>query len=192
MPSSGLYLVLPTEFDAARHSGFVSEAIAIARPDAIRLTTTDPEMAKTAVQALMPLTRRHNIALMLTDLPSLARELECDGVHLSRHSPLMADARQKIGDTLQLGMSCGASRDEAMSAGEADVDYVAFENAPPELIEWWTDIAELPLVAEDVTSIETARAMIASGADFLALTPDLLDIAASLERFRAIHNLLES
>lgn len=192
MPSSGLYLVLPTTFDTGTHNAFVSEAIAIARPDAIRLATTDPEEAKTAARALMPVTRQHNIALMLTDLPSLARELDCDGVHLSRHSPLLVDARQMIGNNLQLGISCGASRDEAMLAGEAGADYVALENAPSELIEWWADIAELPLVAEDVTSIEAARAMIASGADFLALTPDLLDTAASLEYLRSVRNLLDS
>jgi thiamine-phosphate pyrophosphorylase len=64
-----------------------------------------------------------------------------------------------------------------MAAGEAGADYIAFgpfggpdEAAPAaELITWWSELMELPVVAEGTITAENCLALVRAGADFLAV-----------------------
>ena len=68
-----------------------------------------------------------------------------------------------------------------MTLGEAGADYVGFgipahvedrETARGrrlELVEWWSEIFEIPCVALDVDALADAAALAAAGADFVAL-----------------------
>jgi thiamine-phosphate pyrophosphorylase len=87
----------------------------------------------------------------------------------------VAAARRTLGD-LQLGVWCGASRDQAMEAGEAGADYVAFgpygdveDPADPELVQWWVELMELPAVAEGRITPQNCAPLVQAGADFLAV-----------------------
>jgi thiamine-phosphate pyrophosphorylase len=86
-----------------------------------------------------------------------------------------------LGD-LTLGVTCHASRDLAMSAGEAGADYVAFgaffpstTKAPPamaevELLQWWSELMELPCVAIGGITADNCAPLVEAGADFLAVS----------------------
>lgn len=54
-----------------------------------------------------------------------------------------------------------------MQAGENGADYIAFPHNELELLKWWGSIAELPSVAEGVTTAEAALAAQNAGVDFL-------------------------
>jgi thiamine-phosphate pyrophosphorylase len=89
----------------------------------------------------------------------------------------VADARQRLGRDVQIGVTCHASRHLAMEAGEAGADtwrsvrsIPAARNhrAAPELLAWWSAVFELPCVASVALPRKTA-ALVTAGADFLAV-----------------------
>ena len=84
--------------------------------------------------------------------------------------------------TLSLGVTCHASRDLALTAGEAGADYVAFGaffpsptkdaqlGADPALLSWWAEMIELPSVAIGGITAENCAPLVRAGADFLAVS----------------------
>ena len=96
----------------------------------------------------------------------------------------MQEARDALGMQAQIGVTCHASRHLAMEAGDAGADYVAFgafyesstkdkgdaERPTPEILEWWSQIFELPSVAIGGITPENCEPLIAAGADFLAVS----------------------
>lgn len=152
------------------------------------------------VQVLLKQAQAAGAAALVRDDARLARTLKADGVHLT--SALGAkgygEAREIVGGGLNVGVDAGRSRHEAMVAGEAGADYVAFgipdhvgdrEKAHLrrcELVAWWAEVFEVPVVAFDVTDAAEAGALAAAGADFVALTlPSREPPAASGELVRA-------
>jgi thiamine-phosphate pyrophosphorylase len=80
-----------------------------------------------------------------------------------------------------LGVTCHASRDLAMQAGEDGADYVAFgaffptatkeapTRADPDLLAWWSELMEIPCVAIGGITAANCAPLVAAGADFLAV-----------------------
>jgi thiamine-phosphate pyrophosphorylase len=80
-----------------------------------------------------------------------------------------------------LGVTCHASRDLAMQAGQDGADYVAFgaffptttkdasTRADPDVIAWWSELMELPCVAIGGITAENCAPLVRAGADFLAV-----------------------
>ena len=73
-----------------------------------------------------PYAQDRGIAFIMNDRPDLAVELECDGVHVGEEDMPYAEARRLLGADHIVGVTCGASRDRAITASEACADYVAF------------------------------------------------------------------
>lgn len=90
-------------------------------------------------------------------------------------------ARAQLGQELQLGVSCYDSKDMAMRAGEQGADYIAFGaffpspsketevRAPVELLTWWSEMVELPVVAIGGITPENCSPLVKAGADFLSV-----------------------
>lgn len=93
-----------------------------------------------------------NIAFMVMDSPQNAVKIKADGVQVA-YSKDIKKIRQSLGD-LALGVVC-STRDEAMRAGEAGADYIAFdgENAV-ELAQWWIDLFNIPCISLNGTCSE--------------------------------------
>ncbi len=143
--------------------------------------------ALTAAQAapLVAAGQRAGIAMLLDTDAELARTLRADGVHIPASEaalPALQAARAWVGGRTIVGVDAGQSRHDAMSLGEAGADYVAFgipafaedrDDAIEhrlDLVAWWAEIFEVPVVAMDVTDTEAARELAAAGADFVCLT----------------------
>jgi thiamine-phosphate pyrophosphorylase len=111
---------------------------------------------------------------------ALAAEAGCDGAHLGQADGDHAAAR-KLLRRGTLGITCHASRDLAMRAGEMGADYVAFgaffptatKDAPtraePALLEWWSGLFEIPCVAIGGITPANCAPLVRAGADFLAV-----------------------
>jgi thiamine-phosphate pyrophosphorylase len=122
------------------------------------------------------------VALILNDRPDLVADTGCDGAHVGAEDTAPAEARKILGPKLQLGVSCYDSRDLALSAGEAGADYVAFGaffpsetketglRADLDLLAWWSDIMELPVVAIGGITADNCAPLVRAGANFLAVT----------------------
>ncbi|NVN03433.1 MULTISPECIES: thiamine phosphate synthase [Asaia] len=170
-----LYLVTLPDFDPSRELADLAKVLERWTPAALRLSTTDETRARSCVHAIRETVHAHGTALILTDLPALAQELGCDGVHLTSSPAQCLTAREELGRDLQLGVFCGTSRDDAMNAGELGADYISIAPNAPDLVAWWSQMMELPIIAEDIETEEQALAMIKANADFLAVPLSFVD-----------------
>jgi thiamine-phosphate pyrophosphorylase len=124
--------------------------------------------------------------------------LGLDGVHLTDAARSVRKTRKELGDDPIVGAFCGTSSHDGMSAGEAGADYIAFgpvgdsalgdgSKAERDLFAWWSEMIELPVVAEgalDTDLIET----LAPVTDFFAIGEEIWreeDAGAALTRLTA-------
>lgn len=190
-----IYLVLPEglpgtldRLEAALSASPVASVLI--RPHNSATTAIQAAMARALVEAA----QRHGIAALIADDAALARTLRADGVHLGPGNDLLTrynGARSILGKDAIVGVDCGGSRHLAMEAGEAGADYIAFgktlvklpptadedgtpapsaEFSTPELVQWWSEIFEVPCVALDASDTQEQLAFVEAGADFLGLT----------------------
>ena len=110
-----------------------------------------------------------------------------DGVHVGQEDASYAEARRLVGPDAVVGVTCYGSRHLAMEAAEAGADYVAFGGffrsttktgtaqrfptpTDPEIITWWQELMTVPVVVIGGITVENCAALVAAGADFLAVT----------------------
>ncbi len=178
-----LYLTSPPALPA-NFAALLESVLSAAEAAAFRLELAGANEAtlRAAVAQIQPVTERHGVALILAGDAALARRLGCDGVHLQAPRDDVSAARRVLGDALQLGVSCGTSRDLAMQAGEDGADYIAFAppygtDDDPDLLAWWAGLMELPVVAEAVSGAGAAAACARAGADFVSMDPAFWETA---------------
>ena len=147
-----------------------------------RVKGIDEHEAARLAEPLQRICGDADCAFIVNDSIALARRLGADGVHLGQEDGLVAEARERLGREVQIGVTCHASRHLAMQAGEAGADYVAFgaffpsetkasEHCPDlELIEFWAAVFELPCVAIGGITPANCAPLVTAGADFLAVS----------------------
>jgi len=178
-----LYLITPPEFSVPAFSEQLRAAVAEGDVGAVqlRLKNTDDDAIRTAIDALLPIARDHDVPLILNDRPDLARQTGCDGVHIGQQDTSYHDARAIVGPGCLIGVTCHNSRHLAMEAGEQGADYVAFGaffptstkqvqfTADLETLEIWQESMLVPCVAIGGITLENCRPLVTAGADFLAV-----------------------
>ncbi|MBC7668244.1 MAG: thiamine phosphate synthase [Gemmatimonadaceae bacterium] len=185
MTDCRLYLITPpTLDDLAAFARTLAEALDGGDVAAlqIRLKDASDEAIAAAVEALSPIARAHDAAVILNDRPDLAAQTRCDGVHIGQDDMPLAQARKLMGQGAMIGVTCHDSRHLAMEAAEAGADYVAFgaffptttKDAPAtadlEILSIWQETMEVPSVAIGGVTAENAAPLATAGADFLAVS----------------------
>jgi thiamine-phosphate pyrophosphorylase len=182
-PATRLYLITPPALDPGRFAGDLAEALAGGDVACLqlRLKDCDDDAIRRAARILQPIAEAHGVAFILNDRPDLAAELDCDGVHVGEEDMPYALARQLLGPQRIVGVTCGGSRDRAITAAEAGADYVAFgaffpsgtkaakHHADAELIEWWSETMVVPCCAIGGITQQNCGPLVSAGADFLAV-----------------------
>lgn len=165
-----------------------------------RVKGIDQHEAARLAEPLRRICADRDVAFLVNDSISLAKRLGADGVHLGQGDGDPREARQVLGPTAQIGVTCHDSRHLAMEAGEAGADYVAFgafhptttketaHRPDPAILSWWTTVFELPCVAIGGITSDNAAPLVAAGADFLAVSGAVWnhDEAAAIGRFQAV------
>ncbi|MEJ6009211.1 thiamine phosphate synthase [Novosphingobium aquae] len=178
-----LYLISPLEV-GGDFPERLKRALAAAPVAAFqfRVKDMDEHAAADLAAPLQKICAEAGTAFIVNDSISLAKRLDADGVHLGQKDGEVRDARERLGRDAQIGVTCHASRDLAMEAGEAGADYVAFgaffptttkeveHFADPETLTWWQSIFELPCVAIGGIMPETCAELAEAGADFIAVS----------------------
>jgi thiamine-phosphate pyrophosphorylase len=178
-----LYLVTPPVIELAAFSDALARALDAGDVAAlqIRLKDAGDDAIRRAADALRPVAQSRGVAILMNDRADLAVETGCDGAHLGQSDGDHAAARRLLGPERTLGITCHASRHLAMEAGEIGADYVAFgaffptgtkevvHHAEPDLLEWWSEMFELPCVAIGGITAENCAPLVQAGADFLAV-----------------------
>jgi thiamine-phosphate pyrophosphorylase len=179
----------------------VSEAIdGGARLVQYRDKSRDAARRREEAAGLAALCRLHGVPLIVNDDVELASEVGADGVHLGRDDPAVATARRRLGEAALIGVSCYDRFERAVAAAAAGADYVAFGRffasaTKPDSVRAETGLLRrarrelgLPVVAIGGITPENGGALIAAGADMLAVVravyaaADVRAAAAALAR----------
>lgn len=180
-----LYLVAPARPGLAGFPDLLAGMLARFDVACVRIAGSDAgeeEIARTA-DALRPVCHGADVPLLLTDHFRLVTRLGLDGVHLTDGARTIRAARTALARDAIVGAYAHASRHDGMSAGEAGADYVSFGPlsqsslgdgllAPLDLFGWWSEMIEVPVVAEGGLTPEIA-ADLAGVSDFLCLGDEL-------------------
>jgi len=198
----GLYAITPDELDTGELARKVRMALAGgARMVQYRNKSADPMLRREQGAALLALCRAAGVPLIVNDDVDLAESLGADGLHLGREDLSIAAARTRLGKNRLLGASCYDRLDLAMDASGAGADYVAFGSAFPSTTKPGATRAPLsllrearvrlacPIVAIGGITSENAQAVIAAGADAVAVISALFDAPDVARRAREFANL---
>jgi thiamine-phosphate pyrophosphorylase len=171
-----------------------------------RVKDIDEHGAARLAEPLQRICADRDVAFIVNDSVGLAKRLGADGVHLGQEDGDVAEARQRLGRDVQIGVTCHGSRHLAMEAGEAGADYVAFgaffpsttkdakHRAEPDILTWWSTLFELPCVAIGGITQANCAPLVSAGADFLAVSAAVWNadgmneaqaVAAFIEAIRA-------
>lgn len=180
-----LYLVTPPAFDPAPFADRLSAVLDGAEVACIRiaLATNDEAALGRAADALRAVAHDRDVAIVIDRHVALAERHGLDGVHLPDGARNVRAARKTLGTDAIVGAFCGTSRHDGMNAGEAGADYVAFgpvgethlgtgEIAPEELFAWWSEVIEVPVVAEGALTVDRVAAL-APITDFFAVGEEI-------------------
>ena len=178
-----LYLISPLDvggdFPARLEAALAAAPVAAFQ---LRVKGVSQHEAARLAEPLQAICAAHGTAFIVNDDMALAKRIGADGVHLGQGDGDPVEARRLLGPQAQIGVTCHDSRHLAMEAGEAGADYVAFgaffptatkaveHHADPEILTWWQGLFELPCVAIGGITPANARALVAAGADFLAVS----------------------
>jgi thiamine-phosphate pyrophosphorylase len=191
-PLCRLYLITPPVLgDPAIFAAGLADALDAGDVGAVqlRLKAAPDDAIAAAVKALLPVTAKRDVALILNDRADLAARLGCDGVHIGQSDGPYDAARRAVGPGRIVGVTCHDSRDLAMTAAEAGADYVAFGAFFPtttkatvhrpqlEILEVWQETMLTPCVAIGGITVENCRPLVNAGADFLAVSSGVWDFA---------------
>jgi len=178
-----LYLITPPALDPDQFAKELEAALAGGDVACLqlRLKEVDDEAIRRAARILKPIAQDRDVAFIMNDRPDLAAELDCDGVHVGEEDMPYAEARRLLGPDHIVGVTCGASRDRAITAAEAGADYVAFgaffpsttkaakHHAGPELLRDWSETTVVPCCAIGGITQQNCGPLVEAGADFLAV-----------------------
>ncbi len=185
---AGLYAVTP---DLADTPELLDKARRVLRGGAqvlqYRNKIADAALRLQQARALRELTREFDTLFIVNDDAGLAERVDADGVHLGGEDESVAAARMKLGETKLIGVSCYNRADLAMDAVRRGADYVAFGAFFPSAIKpeaARADVAllqkvrgelNLPIVAIGGITCHNGAAIVAAGADSLAVITALWD-----------------
>ncbi|GGD08554.1 thiamine phosphate synthase [Aquisalinus flavus] len=210
MTDCQLYLITPPAIDNLDGFAHLYADVLTAGADTpaqvaclqLRLKDVTEETILRAAEALLPLCRRFDVALLINDHPHLARKAGADGVHIGQSDTPYDEARKILGPDASIGVTCHNSTHLAMEAGEAGADYVAFgafyptetkdvvHRADPDILDFWSRATTVPCVAIGGITPDNAAPLIEAGADFIAVSSALWNASdgpvAAMGRFAAV------
>ena len=167
-----LYLITPPQLDLGTYPDVLGACLDAHDVSCVRLTTAardEDTIAKTA-DALRVVTHARDVALVIDSHIQLVDRLGLDGVHLTDAARSVRQVRKDLGEDAIVGAFCGNSSHDGMTAGELGADYVSFgpvgqtslgngQQAELDLFQWWSQMIEVPVVAEGALDLDLIAAL---------------------------------
>jgi len=176
-----LYLITPPAFDLDTFPDRLAAVMDAVDFGCLRLSlaTRDQDEIARAADTLRALAHARDVALVVDTHVQLVERLGLDGVHLTDGGRNIRKHRKTLGPDAIIGAYCGMTRHDGISAAEAGADYVSFgpvgetalgdgSRADQDLFQWWSDMIEVPVVAEGALTAELIAALTPM-TDFFAL-----------------------
>ena len=160
--------------------------------------TATSEQRRQRASQLQVLCRQHGALFLVNDDPTLAADIDADGVHIGQSDGGIARARRLLGPGKIIGVTCHSDLTLAEQAAAAGADYVAFgrffpsrtkPQAPPAdlaILHQAHQRLSIPLVAIGGIDADNGGQLLELGADALAVihalfsdpTPERVEQAA--------------
>ncbi|WP_170330631.1 thiamine phosphate synthase [Ruegeria arenilitoris] len=167
-----IYLITPPSIELSRFPDRLARVLDGAEIACIRmaLAGSDEDAIARAADACREVAHARDVALVISNHVLLTQRLGLDGVHLDDAARSVRAARKELGADAIVGSFCGNSSHDGMTAGEAGADYVAFGPvgstslgdgtlAERDLFQWWSEMIEVPVVAEGGLTPEIVRSL---------------------------------
>ncbi len=161
-----IYLVTPPEFDLGSYPDQLAAVLDGAEIACLRLAlaTRDEDRVLRAADALRQVCHARDVAIVIERHVMLVERLGLDGVHLTDGARSLRKVRKDLPDAI-IGAQCGSTRHEGITAAEHGADYVSFGPVGPtplgdgsladwDLFQWWSEMIEVPVVAEGALTAE--------------------------------------
>ncbi|MGR3433401.1 MAG: thiamine phosphate synthase [Shimia sp.] len=176
-----IYLLTPPVIELSTFPDMLARCLDTVPVACLRLVqaSQDADRVARAADACREVAHARDVAIVIDRHVGLVERLGLDGVHLPDGARSVRAQRKALGADAVVGAACGASRHEGMAAGEAGADYVSFGPvaasglgdgtlAEADLFAWWSEMIEVPVVAEGGLDSGAIRAL-APFADWIAL-----------------------
>ncbi|WP_147124759.1 thiamine phosphate synthase [Shimia ponticola] len=180
-----IYLITPPDFELSQFPGQLAQCLDATDVACVRLAlaTSDEDRLMRAADAVREVCYSRDVPLVIDTHVQLVERLGLDGVHLNDGARSIRSVRKEFGPDPIVGCHCQASRHDGMSAGEHGADYVSFGPvtasalgdgtvAPADLFEWWSQMIEVPVVAEGGLTTDMVHKL-APHVDFFGLGPEV-------------------
>lgn len=180
-----IYLLTPPDFELSTFPDQLARVLDAHEVACLRLSlaTADEDRIARAADACREVAHARDIALVINDHAMLVERLGLDGVHLSDGSRRMRKVRKDLGQDAIIGAFCHASSHDGMTAGEGGADYVSFgpvgatplgdgTRAEHDLFAWWSEMIEVPVVAEGALDVDLVREL-SPVTDFFAIGEEI-------------------
>lgn len=198
-----IYLITPPEFELSTFPDLLARVLDGTEVACVRLAmaSRDEDTIARAADVLREVTHTRDVAIVISEHLALVERLGLDGIHLNDGSRNVRATRKELGADAIVGTFCGASRHDGMAAGEGGADYVSFGPvgatalgdgtvAGDDLFSWWSEIVEVPIVAEGaVTAARVAE--LAGITDFFAIGEEIWRSDDPLAALRALQSEME-
>jgi thiamine-phosphate pyrophosphorylase len=147
----------------------------------------DGQMRLAQAHDLRNLCTQYNIPFIVNDDVELTASVGANGVHLGKNDISIEKARNMLGDTAIIGVSCYTSINLAVAAERQGADYVAFGSFFPsptkpnavraniELLKQATRQLQLPICAIGGITAGNAGVLIKAGAHMVAVISEVFD-----------------
>lgn len=150
--------------------------------------SADTARREQEAQALQSLCRQHHALFIINDDVALARAVQADGVHVGKDDAVLVAARDYLGSSAIIGVSCYNRLELARQAAQQGADYIAFGSFFPSQVkpdapratlellrEARSQLGSLPICAIGGITLATAPSLLANGADMLAVISDVFN-----------------
>lgn len=184
----GLYAITPECADTAALLDKVKQALqGGAALLQYRSKSDDVAFKHEQATELLALCRSFHVPLIINDDLRLATMIDADGIHIGEDDASLKDARINLGPDKIIGVSCYQDIQRATQFAALGADYVAFgsfypsptkPHAAPCPLSLLTEAKSkllVPIVAIGGITAENAPALIAAGADAVAVISALFD-----------------
>lgn len=173
-----LYLATPVIDDPAAVAALLPKILQSADIAAVllRLAPADDRTLIKRAKVIAPVAQEAGAAVLIEGHDAIVARAGADGAHFADVASALAALPALKPDRI-VGVAGLATRHDAMTVGEAGVDYLMFgepdaqnhrpsQDAIVERLEWWSEVFELPCVAY-AANLDEVRAFTAAGADFI-------------------------
>jgi thiamine-phosphate pyrophosphorylase len=198
-----IYLVTPQVVDLEIFPALLGQVLDATSVACVRLSlaSRDEDILLRTGDALREVCHARDVSIVIDNHLVLAERLGLDGVHLTDAHRKIREARAALGPDAIIGCFCGTSRHDGITAAEAGADYVAFgpiagqlgdgKHAELDLFAWWSEMIEVPVVAEGGLNAEMIR-VLSPIADFIALGDEIWTAADPVNQLKLLSKLIAS